>query len=51
MFPHRLLGVPEAGLERALTHRTIATRSEEVTSPIAAVECAETRDALSKVSE
>ena len=44
----RLLGVPEAGLERALTHRTIATRSEEVTSPIAAVECAETRDALSK---
>ena len=40
--------MPEAGLERALTHRTIATRSEEVTSPIAAVECAETRDALSK---
>ena len=51
LFPHRLLGVPEAGLERALTHRTIATRSEEMTSPIAAVECAETRDALSKVSE
>ena len=45
-FPS-LLGVDVATLTKSLTHRTISTGlGERITSPLAAEECAATRDAL-----
>ena len=44
-----LLGVDVATLTKSLTHRTISTGlGERITSPLAAEECAATRDALAR---
>jgi len=45
----KLLHVRPKDLQRAITHRTISSRTESITSPLTSVdECIKTRDALSK---